>query len=66
MRQIYKFLYTIIQITKKVFVQVSRLIRQLNEIFRAIVLIERKKECDSCESQKDGRNIHGFPSNLGK
>jgi hypothetical protein len=66
MRQIYKFLYTIIQITKKVLVQVSRLIRQLNEIFRAIVLTERKKECDSCEPQKDGRNIHGFPSNLGK
>lgn len=66
MRQIYKFLYTIIQITKKVFVQVSRLIRQLNEIFRAIVLTERKKECDSCESQKVERNSHGFPSNLGK
>lgn len=66
MRQIYKFLYTIIQITKKVLVQVCRLIRQLNEIFRAIVLTERKKGCDSCESQKDGRNIHGFPSNLGK
>ena len=66
MRQIYNFLYTIIQITKKVLVQVSRLIRQLNEIFRAITLIERKKECDSCESQEDERNIHGFPSNLGK
>ena len=66
MSYLYNFLYTIIQITKKVFVQVSRLIRQLNEIFRAIVLIESKKGCDSCESQKDGRNIHGFPSNLGK
>lgn len=66
MRQIYNFLYTIIQITKKVFVQVGRLIRQLNEIFRAIVLTEHKKECDSGESQKVERNIHGFPSNLGK
>jgi hypothetical protein len=66
MRQIYNFLYTIIQITKKVFVQVGRLIRQLNEIFRAIVLTEHKKECDSCEPQKVERNIHGFPSNLGK
>jgi len=66
MRQIYKFLYTIIQITKKVLVQVSRLIRQLNEIFRAIVLNESKKECDSGESKEVVRNIHGFPSNLGK
>ena len=66
MSYLYKFLYTIIQITKKVFVQVGRLIRQLNEIFHAIVLTEHKKECDSGEPQKDGRNIHGFPSNLGK
>ena len=64
MRQIYKFLYTIIQITKKVFVQVSRLIRQLHQIFRAIVLTEHKKECDSSESQKVERNSHGFPTNF--
>jgi len=64
MRQIYKFLYTIIQITKKVLVQVSRLIRQLNEIFRAIVLTERKKECDSGESKEVVRNSHGFPTNF--
>ena len=64
MSYLYNFLYTIIQITKKVFVQVSRLIRQLHQIFRAIVLTERKKECDSGEPQKVERNSHGFPTNF--
>ena len=66
MTKIYNFLYTIIQILRIVLVQVCRLASQLHQIFRAIVLNESKKECDSCESQKVERNIHGFPSNLGK
>ena len=62
MRQIYKFLYTIIQITKISIIQVCRLASQLHQIFRAVVLNELKKECDSCDSQEDGRNSHGFPT----
>jgi hypothetical protein len=64
MKQIYKFLYTIKQITKYSYYQASRLTRQLNEIFRAIVLTERKKECDSGDLQEVVRNSHGFPTNF--
>jgi len=64
MSYLYNFLYTIKQITKYSYYQASRLTRQLNEIFRAIVLTERKKECNSGESQEVVRNSHGFPSNF--
>ena len=64
MRQIYNFLYTIIQITKISIIQVCRLASQLHQIFRAIVLNESKKECDSGESKEVVRNSHGFPTNF--
>ena len=64
MTKIYKFLYTIIQITKISIIQVCRLASQLHQIFRAIVLNESKKECDSGESQEVMRNSHGFPTNF--
>jgi len=64
MSYLYNFLYTIIQITKYSYYQGSRLTRQLHQIFRAIVLTERKKECNSGESQEVVRNSHGFPSNF--
>jgi len=64
MTKIYKFLYTIIQITKISIIQVCRLASQLHQIFRAIVLNESKKECDSGESKEVVRNSHGFPTNF--
>lgn len=64
MKQIYNFLYTIIQITKISIIQVCRLASQLHQIFRAIVLNESKKECDSGESKEVMRNSHGFPTNF--
>ena len=64
MTKVYKFLYTIIQITKISYIQVCRATSQLHQIFRAIVLNESKKECDSGESKEVVRNSHGFPSNL--
>ena len=64
MNKIYKFLYTIIQITKISIIQVCRLASQLHQIFRAIVLNESKKECDSGESKEVMRNSHGFPTNF--
>lgn len=64
MTKIYKFLYTIIQITKIIIIQVCRATSQLHQIFCAIVPTERKKECDSGESKEEVRNIHGFPSNF--
>ena len=64
MTKIYKFLYTIIQITRIMKTQVCRLASQLHQIFRAIVLNESKKECDSGESQEVVRNSHGFPTNF--
>lgn len=64
MTKVYKFLYTIIQITKISIIQVCRLASQLHQIFRAIVLNESKKECDSGESQEVVRNSHGFPTNF--
>ena len=64
MRQIYNFLYTIIQITKISIIQVCRLASQLHQIFRAIVLNESKKECDSGEPKEVMRNSHGFPTNF--
>jgi hypothetical protein len=64
MTKVYKFLYTIIQITRIMKTQVCRLASQLHQIFRVIVLNESKKECDSGESKEVVRNSHGFPSNL--
>ena len=64
MTKIYKFLYTIIKITKISIIQVCRLASQLHQIFRAIVLNESKKECDSGESKEVVRNSHGFPTNF--
>ena len=64
MTKVYKFLYTIIQIIKIMLIQVSRLASQLHQIFRAIVLNESKKECDSGEPQEVVRNSHGFPTNF--
>lgn len=64
MTKVYNFLYTIIQITKIMLIQVSRLASQLHQIFRAIVLNKSKKECDSGESQEVVRNSHGFPTNF--
>jgi hypothetical protein len=64
MTKVYKFLYTIIQITRIMKTQVCRATSQLHQIFRAIVLNESKKECDSGESKEVVRNSHGFPSNL--
>lgn len=64
MTKIYKFLYTIIQILKIVLIQVCRATSQLHQIFRAIVLNESKKECDSGEPQEVERNSHGFPTNF--
>lgn len=64
MTKIYKFLYTIKQITKYSYYQVSRLTRQFDKNFYAIELNESKKECDSGESKEVVRNSHGFPTNF--
>lgn len=64
MRQIYKFLYTIKQITKTIARQVARLSRQFDEKFYAIELNAEKNSCNSGESQKVERNDHGFPTNI--
>jgi hypothetical protein len=64
MTKVYKFLYTIIQITRIMKTQVCRATSQLHQIFRVIVLNESKKECDSGESKEVVRNSHGFPSDL--
>ena len=64
MTKIYKFLYTIKQITKYSYYQASRLTRQFDKKFHAIELNESKKECDSGESKEVMRNSHGFPTNF--
>jgi len=64
MTKVYKFLYTIIQITKISYYQASRATRQLKEIFRVIPPIKQKNSCDSGGEHKVERNSHGFPIDL--
>ena len=64
MTKIYKFLYTIKQITKYSYYQVSRLTRQFDKNFYTIGLNKQENSFNSGESQKVERNSHGFPTNF--
>ena len=66
MNKIYNFLYTIKQITKYTWYQIKRLSRQFDKKFYSIELNKQENSFNSGDSEKVGRNNHGFPRDLGQ
>jgi hypothetical protein len=64
MSYLYKFPYTIKQIIKYSWYQVSRLSRQFDKKFYAIELNKQENSFNSGEPQQVERNSHGFPTDL--